>query len=177
MKKNWKILVAVLAIAVLAFGMLGTGAWFSDTVSSTGNSLTAATLYLNVNGGRSSSQTYKLDNIKPGDWANGGQAILKNVGTIPGHLWYEIVNVSPASGPLGNLVYPVFQANAAPWTHYGGTTVINNSVGAHVDVVDLALGESIPLVVYFSWPQTASDNTAQGASLTFDVIWHLDQIH
>jgi predicted ribosomally synthesized peptide with SipW-like signal peptide len=179
MKKLWKYGFLLLAVAIMAFGMLGTGAWFSDTVTSTGNSLTAATLRLNVNGNRSSSQTYVLSNIAPGAWDLGGQAILKNIGTIPGHLWYEIVNVSPADGPLGALVYPSFQANSdgGPWPRFGGTQVINAAVGTHVDVMDLAPGASIPLVVYFTWPSTANDNSAQGASLTFDVVWHLDQIH
>jgi len=161
----------------MAFGMLGSGAWFSDTVSSTGNSLTAATLYVSVNDTRGTTQTYTLNNIKPGAWDLGGQAILKNTGTIPGHLWYEIVNVSPAGGPLGALVYPSFQANVAPWTRYGGNLVINEAVGVRVDVADLAPNASIPLVVYFVWPSTDGDNAAQGAALTFDVVWHLDQIH
>ena len=68
--------------------------------------MTAATLRLSVNDTRGTVQTYMLDNIRPGDWALGGQAIVKNTGTIPGHLWYEISNVSPAAGPLGDLVYP-----------------------------------------------------------------------
>lgn len=170
-------LIAILAVTlVLVFG-LSSGAWFSDAVSSTGNSLTAATLYLDVNGARSSSQTYVLNNMKPGDWALAGQAILKNTGSIPGHLWYEIVNVSPSAGPLGALVYPQFQMNVAPWTRFDGANVINNSVGMHVDVMDLAPGASLPIVAYFNWPPTAGDNAAQGAALTFDVVWHLDQIH
>jgi hypothetical protein len=171
------ILVTVLAIATMTYGMLGSGAWFSDSVTSAENRLTAATLNLNVNDTRGTSQTYVLDNIRPGDWALGGQAILKNIGSIPGRLWYEISNVSPASGLLGALVYPSFQANIAPWTRYGGTLVINSSVGQRVDVVDLAPGQSIPIVVYFNWPMGIEDNSAQGASLTFDVVWHLDQIH
>ena len=177
MKKKHMLWVALAAIAVMGIGMFSSGAWFSDNVSSTGNSLTAATLYVSVNDTRGTTQTYTLSNIKPGDWALGGQAILKNTGSIPGHLWYEIMNVSPANGPLGALVYPVFQANVEPRTRYGGNLVINNAVGVHVDVMDLAAGESIPLVVYFSWPSTSGDNAAQGASLTFDVVWHLDQVH
>lgn len=141
MKKQWKILIAILAITAMTIGVVGSGAWFSDTVSSTDNSLTAATLYLNANNTRGTSQTYVLNNIRPGDWALGGQAVLKNTGSIPGHLWYEIVNVSPASGPLGALVYPKFQANVAPWTHFGGDQVINLAVGTHVDVIDLAPGK------------------------------------
>jgi hypothetical protein len=177
MKKNLIVGIAgLLVLSIMAFGLLDTGAWFSDSVSSTGNQLTAATLKLNVNDARGNSQTYVLDNIKPGDWKLGGQAIVKNSGTIPGHLWYEIVNVSPASSLLGDLIYLKFQANVDPWTHFGGDLVINASVGQHVDVTDLAPGASIPLVVYFSWPLTDHDNDAQGAGITFDVVWHLDQI-
>lgn len=171
------LLVTILAIGTLIFAMSPSGAWFNDTVSSTGNSLTAATLYVSVNNTRGTTQTYTLNNIKPGDWALGGQAILKNTGSISGHLWYEIVNVSPAGGPLGALVYPSFQANVAPWTRYGGNLVINNAVGVRVDVADLAPDASIPLVVYFVWTPTDGDNAAQGANMTFDVVWHLDQIH
>ncbi len=107
-------------LSILAYGLIDTGAWFSDTVSSTGNQLTAATLKLSVNESRGTRQTYALDNIRPGDWQLGGQAIVKNDGTIPGHLWYEIENISPADGLLGELVYLKFQANVEPWTHYGG---------------------------------------------------------
>jgi hypothetical protein len=163
-------------LSTLVYGLVDSGAWFSDSVSSTGNQLTAATLKLSVNDTRGTVQTYALDKIRPGDWQPGGQAIVKNTGTIPGHLWYEIVNVSPASGLLGDLVYLKFQADFEPKAHFGGDQVINQSTGIRIDVVDLAPGDSIPLVVYFSWPLTDHDNDAQGTILSFDVIWHLDQI-
>lgn len=177
MKNKILLIVLLASLVVLAVGLTGTGAWFSSTASSTDNQLTAATLELQVNGVESVSRSYVVENLKPGDWKLGGQAVLKNTGSIPGHLWFEIVNISPSDGPLGNLVYPKFQQNVAPWTRFGGSEVINMSVGDRVDVADLESGESLPIVAYFSWPSTADDNAAQGASLTFDVIWHLDQIH
>jgi hypothetical protein len=170
------LLVAFALVVVLAIGMTGSGAWFTSTATSTGNQLTAATLKLNVDGQESVVQSYVLPNIKPSDWALGGQAVLKNTGTIPGHLWFEIVNVSPAGTALGNLVYPKLQQNVAPWTRFGGTEVINSAVGHRVDVTDLAPGESLPIVAYFSWPPTDGDNAAQGQTVTFDIVWHLDQI-
>lgn len=176
MKKRWALVILLGTIAVLVYGMFGSGAWFTSTATSTDNKLTAATLKLEVDGVNSVARTYVLDNIKPGDWALAGQAPLKNVGTLPGKLWFEIVNVTPSDGPLGALVYPKFQQNVAPWTRFGGDKVINLSVGERVDIMELAAGESIPIVAYFSWPQGPNDNSAQGASLTFDVIWHLDQI-
>lgn len=166
----------LIVFSILVFGLIDTGAWYSETVISSGNLLTAATLKLSVNDTSGTSQTFMLDKIKPGDLALGGQAILKNDGTIPGHLWFEIVNVSPEGGLLGDLIYPKFRVDVSPWTSFGGDQVINLSIGVRVDVVDLAPGDSIPLVVYFSWPLSEHDNEAQGATLSFDVMWHLDQI-
>jgi hypothetical protein len=178
MKKIWIFGIGIIFVlfSILAYGLIDTGAWFTDSVSSTGNELNAASLKLTVNESRGTRQTYALDNIRPGDWQLGGQANVKNDGTIPGHLWYEIENISPAEGLLGDLVYQKFQANVEPWDHFGGDLVINQSDGTRVDVADLEPGESIPLVVYYRWPLTEQDNDAQGATLTFDVIWHLDQI-
>ena len=179
MNKLLKIGFGVLLVAVLAIGLFGTGAWFSSQVQSTNNSLTAATLSLTANGGSGTTQSYVLTNLKPGDWAPAGQVIAQNTGSIPGHLWFEVVNISPASSLLGNLVYPKFERNAAPWgISYGpGTTNLNGYLGLHIDVQDLNPGDSVPVFLYVNWPSTANDNSAQGASLTFNVVWHLDQIH
>ncbi len=163
-------------LSIMAFGLIDTGAWYTDSVTSKGNLLTAASLKLSVNESRSTSQTFVLDKIKPGDLIPGGQVNLKNAGTIPGHLWYEIVNISPANSLLGDLVYLKFQAKVEPGANFGGDLVVNQSAGVRIDVVDLAPGDSIPLVVYFNWPLSDHDNDAQGATLSFDVIWHLDQI-
>lgn len=101
---------------------------------------------------------------------------MKNTGSVAGHLWYEIVNVQPGNA-LGSLTYPQMQENVAPWTRFDGANPFNSAVGVRVDVGDLAPGESLPVVLYVSWPSTNNDNAAQGQSLTFDVVWHLDQVH
>jgi hypothetical protein len=45
-------------LSILVYGLIDTGAWFSDTVSSTGNQLTAAALKLNVNDSSGTSQPF-----------------------------------------------------------------------------------------------------------------------
>ena len=177
MSKYLKIVFGVLLIAVLAFGLIGTGAWFSSQVSSTNNSLTAATLNLTANGSTGTTGSYILSNIKPGDWANAGQVTLCNTGIIAGDLSYQIVNLSPANGPLGALVYSEFQENVSPWARYNTGDTFNNSVGTSVAVTKLDPGACLPIILDVSWPSSANDNSAQGASLTFDVAWRLDQIH
>jgi hypothetical protein len=112
--------------------------------------------------------------------------------------WFEIVNVrnlenncidpetkwgdvscgtEANQGELGAFVKASFQANVDPWTRYGGADVINASIGVRVDVTVLNPGDTYPIVVYGTWAQTANDNLAQGDTVMFDVVWHLDQVH
>jgi hypothetical protein len=168
--------LSLILIGVLAFGMVGSGAWFTSTAASNQNSLTAGTLSLDVNGQATQTQGFTAMNLKPGDWALTGSATLKNTGSVPGHLWYEIVNISPSNSLTGHL-YPQMQQNVAPWTRYGSGPTFAVAQGARVDVADLAPGASLPMVLYVSWPSTSSDNDAQGQSFVFDIVWHLDQVH
>lgn len=198
MLKKWMLIFPVVIVGVMAFGLIGTGAWFTDTATVADNTVTASTLNLKINGQEDAVQTYSLSNLSPGAWDLAGQAILKNDGTIKGKLWLEIVNVrnfengcgnpetkagdqtcgtGPDQGELGDLVKASFQANIDPWTRYGGEKVINASIGQRVDVIELAPGQSYPLVLYIVWTSTASDNLAQSDSVVFDVVFHLDQVH
>jgi predicted ribosomally synthesized peptide with SipW-like signal peptide len=174
MKRIALSLMTIAAVAVMATS--ATGAYFSDSADVSDNTFTAGTLDLKVNGADSASQVYKFNNLKPGAWDLTGQAILKNTGSVEGHAWLEIVNVRN-TGELGSLVKASFQENDQDWTRFGGTTSINASEGQKVDLFDLAPGASEPLVVYAVWPNgtPATDNPAQGDSVTFDVIFHLDQ--
>lgn len=177
MKKKFLLgTLSLLLIGILAFGLVGSGAWFTSTAPSTNNSLTAGTLTLNVNGQSTQTQGFTATNLKPGDWALVGSATLKNAGSVPGHLWYEIVNVTPSNALTGHL-YPQMQQNVAPWTRYGTGPSFAASPNVRVDVADLAPGASLPMVLYVSWPSTTSDNDAQGQTFTFDIVWHLDQVH
>lgn len=55
--------------------------------------------------------------------------------------------------------------------------MINASIGQRVDVMELAAGQSYPIVLYAVWTSTDNDNLAQGDTVMFDVVWHLDQVH
>jgi len=175
MFKIVKSLFVIVAVATIAAG--STSAYFSDTAQVAGNTFSAGTLDLKVNGQDSLIQAYKISNLKPGAWDLTGQVVLNNAGSINGHAWLEITNVQNNDGQLGGLVKASFQKNVGPWTRYGGTSSIDTSQNVRVDLFDLAPGESIPLVVYAVWPNgdPVVDNTAQGDSVTFDVIFHLDQ--
>jgi hypothetical protein len=46
-----------------------------------------------------------------------------------------------------------------------------------MDLFDLDAGQTLPLVLYAVWPKTYGDldNTVQGNSVEFDVVFHLEQ--
>jgi len=88
MKINKKILASVFVIGLLALGIgWGTYALFSDTETSTGNTFTAGTLDLKVDGQDDPNVMHiTLSNMKPGDDTGYYKWVLKNVGTLPGKL-------------------------------------------------------------------------------------------
>jgi len=88
MKMNKKILASVFVIGILALGIgWGTYSYFSDTETSSGNTFTAGTLDLKVDGKDGSDVVHiTLSNMKPGDDTGYYKWVLKNVGTLPGRI-------------------------------------------------------------------------------------------
>ena len=88
MEINRKVLISLFIIGILALGIgWGTHSLFTDTETSNGNTFTAATLDLKVDGNDDPNVVYiTLSNMKPGDTFGYHKWILKNVGTIPGKL-------------------------------------------------------------------------------------------
>jgi len=82
-----KLLFSLMACA-LCLGMVGGAfAYFSDTETSTGNSFTAGTLDLKVDGNDDPNIVFlTINNMKPGDSFGYYKWVLKNNGSIPGIL-------------------------------------------------------------------------------------------
>jgi hypothetical protein len=196
--KGWKVLVVFLAFGIMASGLTATGAWFSTTTTTKINTISSSTLLLTINGQDEISQTFSITNLKPNARELAGQVVLKNEGSIPGHLWVEIVNIrnqensclspeakmgdkscaaGPDQGELGNFVKVTFQAVPATTASYGGQNVINASGGQPIDLVNLDPAQSFTIGAYAHWTASDNDNLAQGDSLVYDVVFHLDQIH
>ncbi|MEM0095695.1 MAG: TasA family protein [Candidatus Bathyarchaeia archaeon] len=81
-------MISLFIIGILALGIgWGTHSLFSDTETSTGNTFTAGTIDLKVNGTDDPYVvTITLSNMKPGDNTGYYKWILKNVGTLPGRI-------------------------------------------------------------------------------------------
>lgn len=185
MLKIVKSLIAIAAVSLITVG--ATSAIFTDQVTSPGNSVTAGTLDLLVNGTDTPAAVFTAANMSPGGPSGWGTAVgaggvaLKNNGSITGRAWFEITNivVTGGDGSLADRIQPAIQLNEAPWgvTYTSGVS-LNALNGVRVDVQDLTAGQTVNIFAYNLWPDAGSvlDNLAQGQSLTYDVVFHLDQV-
>lgn len=89
-----KILLSLLTIAIVVSATFSTTmALFSDEEVSEGNTFTASTLDLTVNGENNSlSYVYEGENLVPGNTVNAGTVALTNNGDTPGKLILKISN-------------------------------------------------------------------------------------
>jgi predicted ribosomally synthesized peptide with SipW-like signal peptide len=110
-----KILVSMMVIGLVA-ALAGAGlyAYFSDTETSTGNTFTAGTLDLKVDGQDDGGTVayYTLSNMKPGDVTVYYKWVLKNTGSLPGKL---SVTFSPITNNENGVVEPEQAAEGQPY--------------------------------------------------------------
>ncbi len=98
MKKIFGLTIAALLVIGMVSG--GTWAYFSDTESSTNNSLTAGTLDLNINGGNVAVTTFSASNVAPGS-SGSGNSTLANIGSLSGELDIRLSAVTNTGGVGG----------------------------------------------------------------------------
>ena len=83
-----KKIIGLSVAALLIIGVIGgaTFAYFSDTESSTGNTLTAGILDLHIDGGDTAVTTFNVSGVAPGDSDSGTSTLSNVVGGIDGEL-------------------------------------------------------------------------------------------
>ena len=83
MKKKWTILIALVAIAVMAYGVIGSGAWFTDTQTISDNVITTGIMELGVSGG-----PLVVNNLEPGaGYQPAGYFCAQNTGNYGSIYW------------------------------------------------------------------------------------------
>lgn len=88
-----RILASVVVVALLSVATIAaTRAYFSDTVTSTGNTFAAGTLDLNVDGGEV-LVPFSVTNMKPGDSLGSPTYEIRNTGSLTGVLSYKVTNI------------------------------------------------------------------------------------
>jgi predicted ribosomally synthesized peptide with SipW-like signal peptide len=198
-----KILISLTTIAVMA-AMIGGGvfAYFSDTETSAGNSFTAGTLDLNLDGVDTNVVKFSLSDVKPGD-SDGGTWTVANVGNIAGYLDLESVSVAEdigtttdpelASEPthadttqLGNylMVHMFVDTNNNGSWDTGETDILGTNA-APVAINTIAASYALDLslaanggtnYITLRWSvATSTDNRIQGDSVTLNMTFELQQ--
>jgi spore coat-associated protein N len=202
MKKIVGLTIAVLLI----IGLVGAGtyAYFSDTESSTNNTLTAGTLDLNINGGNVAVTTFTASAVAPGD-SGSGNSTLANVGSMSGELdvTTSVVTNTPGaggefgggSGELGasaqiamyldvdqsgswNAGDIGLQSNATTYSFPTALNydVIDNYASEKWDAVEATMVVAAADDIVVNWQVPASaDNSIQGDSVSFDITFTLEQ--
>jgi len=109
-----KILLSLLTIGVVSAGVFGaTKAFFTDTETSAGNTFSAGTIDIEVDGQNPWSRTtpYQFADMKPSqvEYAN---FVIKNVGINPANIWKRI-DIATESG--GTLTEPECSEGGGTW--------------------------------------------------------------
>lgn len=202
MKKKIFISLLVIAIAGSGVGLLVTRAFFTDRETTTGNKFTVGTLDLEVGGvNGQSAESFIIEGIgESGDIGGGKTWTVKNIGTLPGRLYFRLQNVvneengcnepekvtEPAcdtdnDGELGGVIKTKVTLD--------GTEVIVDKTLATASQAEYgtswnALSQVVippgqSKTVGFSWSASENDygNEIQSDSLKFDIDYNLVQMN
>ena len=125
-----KILISLMSIA-LVIGLVGAGSFalFNDTETSTGNTFTAGTLDLNLDGGNVNVVKFTVADTYPGA-SGGGTWTLLNAGSLAGYVDLENISVANAE----NYDADTNEAEAVDDTDTSNATG-GGELGANLDVV------------------------------------------
>ncbi|MEM0095696.1 MAG: TasA family protein [Candidatus Bathyarchaeia archaeon] len=178
-----KILASIVVVGMLAFAIgWGTYSLFSDTETSSGNTFTAGTLDLKVDGKDDPLGAYfTVSNVKPGD-SGSKDIVLSNAGTLDGRAYIHFKNVvddkgttpepepTPDEGELSkNLKIKVL---------VGTTTIVEdflfNIKSTSYLLGTIAGGGSLTVTIEWSIPSDVG-NVIMGDTVTFDIEFSLQQ--
>jgi hypothetical protein len=129
MFKLWKPALFVGAIAVLVIGLLGSGAWFTDTVTSPTSSTSSGTLSLQ-DAGLTTFDLGTISNMAPGEKTQDVVITIKNDGNI-NLAWFGnlVITGDPVLQDALYIDYALMQFEGGAWAE-PDYNFIANGVGA-----------------------------------------------
>ncbi|MFC1653666.1 TasA family protein [Patescibacteria group bacterium] len=199
-----KIVLSLAMISLVSYAAFNaTMALFSDTETSTGNTFTAGSLDLDVDGNNGTNTVkFTVSNMRPGNQPKGTYT-LNNVGTLNGYLDLESISVSnnensclepesddgdvtcnspgPGEGELQDVVNMrlFMDYGCDGWISVGDDVFYNGPTGSVAGSYDLdeliTAGGNTCMVALFDWWNTADDNKAMGDDMTLDMTFELLQ--
>ncbi len=171
MKKIAKSLMMIAAVAVMAIG--ATGAYFTDQVEVTGNTLETGTIAIDVDGEVDSNHaSYNFPDMKPG-FVVDSDFVVNNTGSNPANITKKLVNVTDKG--LANVIeyklaVEVHDANGFVWgqTLYNYDVTVNDIRGTNMFLGMLPAGWHMNVTENYRMKTTAG-NAYQGRTMGFDI--------
>jgi len=170
--------------AVLAIGVTGTYASWTDSVPVSGTTITTGTLDLKVNGADSlpSYTALNISGMVPGN-STASVVTVKNAGTIP-LTYYATATAGGTLGPALAVKVTGDSATSGSGTAVtcagqalsgSGSSFTGGLVGSSAAPRSLAVGATETLCVQATLPATA-DNSLQGQSTSVTITFNASQV-
>lgn len=193
-----KILTSLVMIVVVSATAVGaTQAYFSDTETSNGNTFTAGSLDLTVDGVNTNVVKFNLANLQPGNQPTGTWT-LANVGSVNGYLDLEGITIVSSENTMIepeveagdttagvgelqdvlNLRLYIDKDKDGYWST-GDVMIYNGPAGSIAGNYDqnelIAAGSNIKINGVFDWWSTLNDNKAMTDSFVLNMSFELGQ--
>lgn len=177
-----KTLLSVLIVGVVAT-VAGAGTWaaFSDTETSSGNTFTAGTLDLKLNG-LDGITGFSIADVAPNDQGTAGTVNVKNDGTIPGNLIVSSANIVETENGMNDAEQAVdFTADgelgsAITISIYDGANLLYQGSVAGLSGADLgSLAGAEEKTLTINYAVSDAGNEIQSDILAFDLVFTLNQ--
>jgi len=183
MEINKKILASIIIIGLLGFALgWGTYSYFNDTETSSGNTFSAGTLNLKVDGNDDPLGAYfTVSNVKPGN--SGSEDMeLSNTGTIAGTAYIHFKDVvdSPGTTPESEPTPDngELSENLKIKVSVDATTIVEDFLSViesnSYQLGTISGGGSLTVTIEWSIPSDVG-NAIQGDSVTFSIEFSLLQ--
>ncbi len=194
-----RILASLVMIVLASSTAIGaTRAYFSDTETSTGNTFTAGSLNLTVDGNDGVNRVkWTLANLVPGNQPT-GKFVLANTGSVAGYLDLESIAITShengiiepeaqagdTTDPKGELedvlgMTMYWDKNCDGYFSTGDDYIFNGyaaGIGASYDKnIPIAAGGNVCVMGVFNWWSTADDNKAMTDSFDLGMTFELGQ--
>ena len=190
----------VLIVALVSMATASSLSYFNDTETSTGNTITAGTLDLQIDDVNTNVVKIDIQNWKPSSGPYCYTYKLTNVGTLNGYLDLSSVVVTDLEnsytepeiesgdstsdvGELSTLLRMHMFVDAAPSNGYFGfedTTIytgyMSGVASSYNQNLPIAAGQTVYVTVQIGWWLGGNDNLAQSDTVAFDLAFQLNQI-
>lgn len=163
---NKKIILSLLTLGMLAcVASAGTWAYFQDTITSTGNGVSTATVIMDVDTHRSAgSATFTgtvVGNALPGTPGAVVTNVITNAGSVPVDVYAKVVDVDIAS-KFGTDMSILINSGAMT---FGATPT---RIGQNV-----AVGGTVNSVVTYNYADNGLQNAQEGQTGSFNIVYYM----